>query len=90
MPVADSSIQVLVQTRWLASQLQTALTRRVVINRAVGIMMSRNGGSAQEGLGHLHAISQIEKRELVDVAQGIVEEAVRRSRSEEPGAGSDR
>jgi AmiR/NasT family two-component response regulator len=74
---ADYDAQIPAQIRRLVSQLQTTLTRRAVIDQAVGIMISRNGGSAQEVLDHLRAISQIQKRTLVDAAQRTVEEAVR-------------
>jgi AmiR/NasT family two-component response regulator len=80
---ADYNAQILAQTRRLVSQLQTAWTRRAVIDQAVGIMISRYGGSAQEMLDHLRAISQIQNRTLVDVAQRTVEEAVRHTRSED-------
>jgi hypothetical protein len=72
VPAADYNAQVLAQIRRLASEMQTALTRQAVIDQAVGIRLSRHGGSAQEVLRHLRAISQIENRKLVDVAQRIV------------------
>jgi AmiR/NasT family two-component response regulator len=78
----DYNVQVLAQIRQLVSQLQAALTRQVVIDQAVGIMINRHGRSARDVLDHLHAISQIQNRTLVDVAQRIVEEAVRHTRSE--------
>jgi AmiR/NasT family two-component response regulator len=55
------------------------LETRGVIDRAVGIMMSRSGGTEQEALERLRALSQHEHRRLAVVARQIVDEAVRRA-----------
>jgi GAF domain-containing protein len=79
--IAVQNAQVLAQTQRLAEQLHTALDTRGVVDRAVGILMSRSGYSETEALQRLRALSQNEHRKLAVVAQGIVEEAVRRARA---------
>lgn len=68
--------QVLTQARRLAQQLQGALDTRGVIDRAVGILMSRGGGSPGEALDRLRVLSQNQKQKLPELAQVIVDEAV--------------
>jgi GAF domain-containing protein len=79
--IAVQNAQVLAQTRRLAAQLQKALDTRAVIDRAVGILMSRNGGTEEQALTRLRVLSQHEHRKLAVVAQSIVDEAVRRARA---------
>jgi GAF domain-containing protein len=79
--IAVQNAQVLAQTQRLAEQLHTALDTRGVVDRAVGILMSRSGYSETEALQRLRALSQNEHRKLALVAQGIVDEAVRRARA---------
>ena len=49
--IAVQNAHALAQTRRLAEQLQAALETRGVIDRAVGIMMSRSGGTEARGDG---------------------------------------
>jgi GAF domain-containing protein len=77
--IAVQNAQVLAQTRRLAQRLQSALETRGVIDRAVGILMSRGGGTAEEALERLRALSQHEHHKLPLVAQQIIDEAVRRA-----------
>jgi GAF domain-containing protein len=77
--VSVYNAQVLAQTRRLATNLHTALTTRAIIDQAIGIMMSRNGGTPEEALDRLRTFSQQWNRELLDVAQRIVTAAVRRA-----------
>jgi GAF domain-containing protein len=79
--IAVQNAQVLAQTKRLASQLQTALSSRGVIERAIGIMMSRSGGTEAEALERLRTLSQHQHEKLPVVAQSIVQEAVRRARA---------
>lgn len=79
--IAVQNAQVLAQTQRLAEQLHAALDTRGVVDRAVGILMSRSGYSETEALQRLRALSQNEHRKLAMVAQGIVDEAVRRARA---------
>ena len=48
--IAVQNAQVLARTQRVAAQLKSALETRGVIDRAVGIMMSRSGGTEQEAL----------------------------------------
>jgi GAF domain-containing protein len=77
--IAVQNAQVLAQARRLAAQLQNALDQRGVIDRAVGILMSRSGDSEQQALTRLQALSQHEHRKLPVVAQSIIDEARRRA-----------
>lgn len=78
--ITVQNAQVLAQARRLASQLQQALDHRGVIDRAVGILMSRSGDNEEQALARLRTLSQHEHRKLVAVAQSIVDEARRRAR----------
>jgi AmiR/NasT family two-component response regulator len=77
--------QVLAQIQRLAAQLQSALQARGVIDRAVGILMSRTGGTEGEAMARLRALSQNEHQQLEVVAGHIVEEAVRRPEAGQQG-----
>jgi GAF domain-containing protein len=79
--IAVQNAQVLAQTKRLASQLQAALSSRGVIERALGIMMSRSGGTEADALDRLRTLSQNQHEKLPVVAQSIVQEAVRRARA---------
>ncbi len=79
--VAVHNAQILTQALALAVQLQTALSSRPVIDQAIGLLRGRTGGTAEEAFARLRAISQSEHTKLADVAQRIVDEAVRRARS---------
>jgi GAF domain-containing protein len=77
--IAVQNAQVLAQARRLATDLQAALVSRSVVDRAVGIMMSRSGGTETEAMERLRRMSQNERRRLSDVASSLVDEAVRRA-----------
>ena len=79
--VAAHNAQILAQAQELTVQLQAALSSRPVIDQAIGILRGRSGGSADEAFGKLRTISQADHVKLVDVAQRIVDEAVRRARA---------
>jgi GAF domain-containing protein len=79
--VAVHNAQILTQALALTVQLQTALSSRPVIEQAIGLIRGRTGGTAEEAFNRLRAISQSEHTKLADVAQRIVDEAVRRARS---------
>jgi GAF domain-containing protein len=79
--VAVHNAHVLAQAMTLAAQLQTALSTRPVIDQAIGLLRGRTGRSAEEAFAQLRVISQTEHRKLSDVAQRIVDEAVRRARA---------
>jgi GAF domain-containing protein len=77
--IAVQNAQVLAHTQRLVAQLTSALETRGMIDRAVGIMMSRSGGTEKEALERLRALSQQEHHKLAVVARQIVDEAVRRA-----------
>jgi len=79
--IAVQNAHVLARTRRLANQLQSALEVRGVIDRAVGILMSRSGSTEHEALERLRSLSQHEHRKLAEVARQIVDEAVARARA---------
>jgi len=79
--VAVHNAHVLAQATALAVQLQTALATRPVIDQAIGILRGRTGRDAEDAFAQLRAISQAEHRKLAEVAQHIVDEAVRRARA---------
>ena len=83
--IAVQNAQVLDQTRRLASQLEQAVQTRGSIDRAVGIIISRTGVSADEALARLRRLSQTEHRKLTVVADAMVEEAARRARARQQG-----
>jgi GAF domain-containing protein len=84
--VAVHNAHVLTQARALATQLQQALSTRPVIDQAIGLLRGRTGGTAEEAFARLREISQSEHTKLVDVAQRIVDEAVRRARARHSGS----
>ena len=73
--------QILAQTARLATQLQAALTTRPIIDQAIGILRARSGITAAEAFDRLRHLSQTEHTKLADLAEQIVEEAVRRARA---------
>jgi hypothetical protein len=79
--IAVQNAAILAEARRLAEQLQAAQTARSIIDRAVGILMSRSGATEHEALDRLRTLSQHEHRKLPEVAQQLIDEAVRRARS---------
>jgi AmiR/NasT family two-component response regulator len=77
--------QVLAHIQRLAAQLQSALQTRGVIDRAVGIVMSRTGGTEGEAMARLRALSKSEPQQLEVVARQIVEEAAGRTEAGHQG-----
>lgn len=83
--VTVHNAQILAQTARLATQLQSALASRPVIEQAIGILRARSGVDEVEAFQRLRQISQTEHVKLVVVAERIVDEAVRRARSRRTG-----
>ena len=73
------STLVLAHNKTLAAQLQTALSTRAVIDQAIGLIRGRTGRDAEDAFAQLQAISHTEHCRLADVAQHVVDEAVRRA-----------
>lgn len=64
----------------LAASAHWAMTEGAVVERAVGILMSRSGVDAEEALSSLRGLSQRQNAKLTDLATRIVDEAARRAR----------
>jgi hypothetical protein len=79
--VAVHNAQILADAHALTVQLQTALSTRPVIDQAIGLIRGRTGRSTEDAFTQLRAISQSEHRKLADVAQRLLDEAVRRARA---------
>ena len=79
--IAVQNAHVLSQAQRQAAHLTSALESQRMIHRAIGIMMSRSGGTEEEALTRLRTLSQHEHRALVIVAQQVVDEAVRRAQA---------
>src|ERR1700737_4868087 len=79
--VAVHNAQILADALSLTAQLQTALSTRPVIDQAIGLIRGRTGRSVEDAFTYLREMSQAEHRKLADVAQQIVDEAVRRARA---------
>lgn len=79
--VAVYNAQILADALALTVQLQMALSTRPVIDQAIGLIRGRTGRSAEEAFTQLRAMSQSEHRKLADVAQHMLDEAVRRARA---------
>jgi len=79
--VAVQNARVLADARRLAERLQTTLDERMVVERAVGVVMSRSGVDDVEALARLTRLSQHEHVKLVQIARTLVDEAVRRARA---------
>jgi hypothetical protein len=75
----DSTGLLLSQTRRMAEQLHTALSVLATIEQAIGILISRGGGSAEEASAALTEVSRSHDTELGTVARQIVEQVSRRS-----------
>lgn len=78
--VAVHNAHTLSQAVALTTQLRTALANRPVIDEAIGLIRSRTGLSSVQAREPLQTTSQHEHLKLVEVAQHLVEEAVRRAR----------
>ncbi|MBI3225566.1 MAG: GAF and ANTAR domain-containing protein [Mycolicibacterium cosmeticum] len=79
--VAVHNARILADALTLTAQLQAALATRPVIDQAIGIIRARTGRSAGEAFGQLRAMSQAEQRKLAEMAEQVVDEAVRRART---------
>ena len=78
--VAVSNARELMQARRLSQNLRAALSSRAAIDQAIGIIMSRRGGSADDAFDVLRELSQAQNVKLTTVAERFVEEAVTRAR----------
>ena len=77
--VAVHNARSLNQAQEAVLRLEMAVANRAVIDRAVGIIMSRTGVSAEDAFIRLRIMSQHEHTKLVRVAANLVSESVRRA-----------
>lgn len=88
--VTVANALLLEESRRLADQLDRALAGHAIIDRAIGIGMSRTGSSAAEALEHLRELSQCSGAKLADTAGQVVDAAVGRARARHRPPGSER
>ncbi len=81
--VALANMHLYDSTRRLATNLETAMASRAVIDQAKGILMTQRRCDAEQAFGLLVAASQRTNRKLREVAQDLVDSA-----SRPPEAGS--
>lgn len=83
--VALANAQVHDQTVQLVGHLNQAISSRAVIQQAKGILMARQGGTADEAFDILRRASQARNRKLRDIAEDLVRSAAGGS----PGSASE-
>lgn len=64
----------------VAATAHWAMTEGAVVERAIGIMMSRSGVGAEEAGSSLRGLSQRQNVKLIELATRLVDEAARRAR----------
>jgi GAF domain-containing protein len=79
--VSVHNSKVLDRSQRLAAQFEQALTSRSTIDQALGVLMARTGASPQDAFERLRSMSQTQHLKLHQVAQTLVDEAVRRARA---------
>jgi GAF domain-containing protein len=83
--IAVQNAQALAQSRRLASTIQMAVASQGTIDRAIGILLARFGCTAEEAWQQLRDMSQAQSRELLQIAQDLLDGAVLNSRSAQTG-----
>jgi GAF domain-containing protein len=79
--IAIHNARLLDQAHRHTARLETALTSRTTIDRAIGILMARSGITGDEAFVRLRIMSQRDHIKLNLAAQKLVEQAVRRTRA---------
>ncbi len=75
-----ANAQQLAAANRLAASAHWAMTEGAVVERAVGILMSRRGSGPDEALTALRDLSQRQNVKLAELATSMVDEAARRAR----------
>jgi GAF domain-containing protein len=88
--IAAQNAQPLAHTHRLAANLQQALSGHRIVDQAIGIMISRSGVTAEEAFDRLRTLSQHDNVKLVEVADKVVQQAVRRARARLGGPNRNR
>ena len=76
---AVSIASVLNQVGRVGGQLQAALSRSATIDQAIGVLISRGGGSAEEAMAALRDVGRAHGCDPGTVARQIVQEVSRES-----------
>jgi GAF domain-containing protein len=87
--VTAANALLLEESRRLTERLEEALAGRAMIDRAIGIGMSRTGSGPDEALEHLRKLSRSSGTKLVVVAQQIVRCAAARARERHQAKGPE-
>jgi GAF domain-containing protein len=83
--IAVQNAQALAQSRRLATTIQIAVASRATVDRAIGILLARFGCTAEQALQQLRDMSQAQNRDLILLAQDLLDGAVLKSRSAQTG-----
>lgn len=84
--VSVANARALAQAERLVQQLSAALSSRADIDQALGIVMSRTGGTAEQAFTQLRRQSQARQVKLVDLARELVADAVAQAELQHPAA----
>jgi len=82
--IAVQNAQILAESKRLALHLRTALNNKIIVERAIGVLMTRSGDSADAAMAKIRTISHTEHQKIDIVAQNIVDTAVRRANARRP------
>lgn len=77
--IAVQNAQILAESKRLAAHLRTSLNNRIIVERAIGVLMTRSGDSADVAMAKIRTISNTEHQKLDVVARKIVDSAIRRA-----------
>jgi GAF domain-containing protein len=83
--IAVQNAQILAESQRLALHLRKALSNRITVERAIGVLMTRSGESPDEAMAKIRTISHTEHKKIDVVAQNIVDTAVRRAHARRIG-----
>lgn len=83
--IAVQNAQILAESKRLAVHLRKALNNRMIVERAIGVLMTRSGDSADGAMAKIRTMSQSDHQKLDVIAQKIVDTAVRRAHARRTG-----
>jgi len=64
------------ETTRVVKQVQAAAVNSTIIDKALGILISRNGVTAEEAYATLQSLSRSQHRKMVVVAQSLVDQSL--------------
>jgi AmiR/NasT family two-component response regulator len=74
--VAEHNAQILASVEILARQLHTALTKRAVIDQAIGIVRARTGRGTEDALAQLRVLARTQNITLIELCRRTVDDAI--------------